>query len=186
MDAFIDMIINNKYKIKKKISDGGMSIVYLAEGIDDKKKYAIKFLKTKNLSNRIEDIIRFKNEIDVILFDKGLIKAGASLDKYDQLSSQEKEIEDYVQTMKAAEDMSGNFDRYYEPNDLVQGDSLVISSLDILYHADPNLWPEIMQLSYRGVGIEILEYGFDSGGAYGDVMLEKMNKMYEFGKHTCS
>jgi len=58
-----NIILNQRYRISNKIAEGGMSIVYLANDIkNEKNQYAIKFLKTNKISNRIEDIIRFKNE----------------------------------------------------------------------------------------------------------------------------
>lgn len=68
MDKYENKIINNKYRIIKKIGEGGMSVVYLAEDItNEKNKFAVKFLKNKNLSGRIEDIIRFRNEADIVM-----------------------------------------------------------------------------------------------------------------------
>jgi hypothetical protein len=34
----------------------------------------------------------------------------------------------------------------------------------------------------KGVGLEVLEYRFCSRGGYGDVMLDGMNIMFEYGK----
>ena len=41
-----------------------------------------------------------------------------------------------------------------------------------------------MRLNKRGVALSILEYGFDSRGEYGDIMIEKMNKIFEYGKYV--
>ena len=38
-----------------------------------------------------------------------------------------------------------------------------------------------MEANRHDVQLIILEYGFHSGGEYGDVMLEKMNTMFELG-----
>jgi serine/threonine-protein kinase len=43
-----------------------MSSVYLAEEIVSKKEYALKILENETISNRIEDIIRFRYEGDLI------------------------------------------------------------------------------------------------------------------------
>lgn len=57
-----DKIVNNKYKIKEKIGESLMSIVWLAEDISKKENVAIKVLKRGLTSNRSEDIIRLRNE----------------------------------------------------------------------------------------------------------------------------
>jgi serine/threonine protein kinase/tetratricopeptide (TPR) repeat protein len=59
-------IINNKYKIVKKIGEGGMSTVWKAVDIKTGNTFAIKVLKKEKTSNRIEDIIRFKNEATTV------------------------------------------------------------------------------------------------------------------------
>ncbi len=63
---FTHKIINNKYEIKAKIGEGGMSTVWLAEDIQKKENYAIKILKKYATSNRVENIIRFRNEATTV------------------------------------------------------------------------------------------------------------------------
>lgn len=53
--------INNKYRIIKKIVDGELSTVWIAENLNDSAKVFINLVK-KDLSIRIEDVIRFRNE----------------------------------------------------------------------------------------------------------------------------
>ncbi|MDP4180483.1 MAG: protein kinase, partial [Bacillota bacterium] len=69
-------IINNKYSVIKKIGEGGMSIVWLAQDINSFEHIAIKVLKKDASSERIEDIIRFKNEATTIskLSVHGIVK----------------------------------------------------------------------------------------------------------------
>ena len=62
----IGKIINNKYEIKVKIGEGGMSTVWLAEDIVKKENVAIKILKKYATSNRVENIIRFRNEATTV------------------------------------------------------------------------------------------------------------------------
>ncbi len=53
--------INNKYRIIKKIVDGELSTVWTAENLIDSANVLINLVK-KDLSIRIEDVIRFRNE----------------------------------------------------------------------------------------------------------------------------
>ncbi|MCK4906115.1 MAG: protein kinase [Spirochaetes bacterium] len=62
----LNKTINKKYKIIGNIGEGGMSKVYLARNIHDEKKVAVKFLKTGTISDRIEDLIRFRGEAAII------------------------------------------------------------------------------------------------------------------------
>ncbi|MEN8906516.1 MAG: diguanylate cyclase [Clostridiales bacterium] len=55
-------IIANKYKIVAKIEEGGMSDVWIAEEKSKKTKVIVKILKKMATSNRVEDVIRFKDE----------------------------------------------------------------------------------------------------------------------------
>ena len=60
-------IINNKYKIIKLIDETGMSFVYKAKDQDNNNnEVAIKFLKPSKTSTYIEDVIRFKREIESV------------------------------------------------------------------------------------------------------------------------
>ncbi|MCX7748542.1 MAG: diguanylate cyclase [Clostridia bacterium] len=59
-------LISNRYEIKKLIAEGGMSFVWLAEDKVEKTSVAIKILKKGVTSNRVEDIIRFRNESSTV------------------------------------------------------------------------------------------------------------------------
>jgi len=59
-------LINNKYKVIKKIGEGGISSVWLSKEIKSNKYTAIKILKQNVISNRLEDLIRFRNEAQII------------------------------------------------------------------------------------------------------------------------
>jgi hypothetical protein len=124
-------------------------------------------------------------EIDQVIFDEKLRRIVGNLDNYDKLSKEEKEIDQYVQSMLASMSVAasaGNYDRYYEVKDLEEGDVLVLISLDILFYAKPMIWDDIMAQINKGVGLVILEHGFDSRGDYGDVMIRKMDKLYRLGQ----
>ncbi|MDD5066053.1 MAG: SpoIIE family protein phosphatase [bacterium] len=61
-----DEMIRNKYRIRDRLGEGGMSIVYRAEDTVKSCPVAIKFLKPGKTSSYIEDIIRFKKEVELI------------------------------------------------------------------------------------------------------------------------
>ncbi|MCX7920853.1 MAG: diguanylate cyclase [Clostridia bacterium] len=62
----IGKTINNKYHIIKKVGEGGMSTVWLAQERLENRHIAIKVLNKDVTSNRIEDIIRFRNEANTV------------------------------------------------------------------------------------------------------------------------
>ncbi|MBN1897188.1 MAG: serine/threonine protein kinase, partial [Spirochaetes bacterium] len=70
-------VLQERYRIKEKIGEGGMSLVYLAEDEDQKKKVAIKFLKPGITSSYVEDVIRFKKEVELVskLDHPGIIRS---------------------------------------------------------------------------------------------------------------
>lgn len=59
-------IINNQYAIREKIGEGGMSSVYSAEDLFSHRQVAVKVLKEDAASSYVEDIIRFKKEIEIV------------------------------------------------------------------------------------------------------------------------
>ena len=61
-----DELINNNFKIKKMLGEGGMSVVYQAVDIDKKRDVALKFLKQGVTSSYVEDVIRFKREAEAV------------------------------------------------------------------------------------------------------------------------
>ncbi|MDP4181397.1 MAG: protein kinase, partial [Bacillota bacterium] len=62
----VNRVINNKYRITEKIADGGMSTVWLAKDLSGSNTFVVKVLKKDVTSNRIEDIIRFRNEATTV------------------------------------------------------------------------------------------------------------------------
>ncbi|MBN1898711.1 MAG: diguanylate cyclase [Spirochaetes bacterium] len=67
MDAFLKKNeVIGTFHILEKIGEGGMSLVYHARDKKDKKDVAIKFLKQGVTSSYIEDVIRFKREIESV------------------------------------------------------------------------------------------------------------------------
>ncbi len=59
--------ISGRYRILEKIGEGFISVVYSAEDVHhDNRIVAIKSLKKKNTSDRIEDIIRFYSEASIV------------------------------------------------------------------------------------------------------------------------
>jgi eukaryotic-like serine/threonine-protein kinase len=61
-----NITISGKYHIKKMIAEGDMSTVWLARDITNNSNIVVKVLKSDNISYRIEDLIRFKNEVLII------------------------------------------------------------------------------------------------------------------------
>ncbi|MCK5288957.1 MAG: serine/threonine-protein kinase PknK, partial [Candidatus Omnitrophica bacterium] len=61
-----DQIINSEYKILKKLDESMFSVVYKAFDINRKMDIVLKFLKRDVTSSYIEDVIRFKKEIEAV------------------------------------------------------------------------------------------------------------------------
>lgn len=59
-------LIDNRYLIKKKLGEGGMAVVYRAVDQEHNSPVAIKFLKPGITSSHIENVIRFKHEVEVV------------------------------------------------------------------------------------------------------------------------
>lgn len=63
----IGKILNNRYKIVERIAEGGMSTIYRACDIDSEtESIAVKILKSDATSRRVEDVIRFRSEADIL------------------------------------------------------------------------------------------------------------------------
>lgn len=60
-DALIGQVIDGRYKIFKKLGEGGMGEVYAAEHVHIDKRFAIKLLKSEIVSNQ-EAVTRFQQE----------------------------------------------------------------------------------------------------------------------------
>lgn len=58
--------INKRYKICELLGEGGTSLVYKAEDHKTGTPVAVKFMKEKVTTRFIEDIIRFKREIEIV------------------------------------------------------------------------------------------------------------------------
>jgi serine/threonine protein kinase/signal transduction histidine kinase len=59
-------VINNRYAILNQIGEGGMSLVFSAQDLKFNRQVAVKFIKEKIASNSVDDLIRFKKEIDIV------------------------------------------------------------------------------------------------------------------------
>jgi hypothetical protein len=121
-------------------------------------------------------------EVDVILIDRTFLKSGFNMADSTQSNPEKEPMWQYAEAMRAAQDMSGNYDRYIEPKDLIPGDNLVLTDLSTLHHAKPGLWEEMMDMNRKGVGIEVLNHNFISTGSYGDDVLEMMDDLYKLGR----
>ncbi len=66
MNILSGELITNKYKALEKIGEGGMAVVFKAENIDNGENAAIKFMKENVTSSYVEDLIRFRREIEVV------------------------------------------------------------------------------------------------------------------------
>ena len=60
-DAFVGKVIQGRYKVLKKIGEGGMGVVYVAEHVEIEKKVALKVLRD-DFSKRPEVVERFRQE----------------------------------------------------------------------------------------------------------------------------
>lgn len=123
------------------------------------------------------------NGANVILFDREFIKNHNFNERDTSESSQEKEkMWQYIETMSAGQDISGNFDNYQSLNDLMKGDSLLLPNLNVLFHAKPEIWDEIIELHNKGISIEILDHNFKALDSFGDETIDMMKKLYQLGK----
>ncbi|MBN1899425.1 MAG: diguanylate cyclase [Spirochaetes bacterium] len=61
-----DDIIDTRFQIVSRIGEGGMSVVFRARDKEKKTDVAVKFLKPGVTSSYIEDVIRFKREIESV------------------------------------------------------------------------------------------------------------------------
>ncbi|HPH02875.1 MAG TPA: SpoIIE family protein phosphatase [Spirochaetota bacterium] len=59
--------IAGRYRLSSLIGEGGMSRVFEAEDLhDESRRVAVKILKTGTVSARLEDVIRFRNEAEIV------------------------------------------------------------------------------------------------------------------------
>ncbi|MBN1898119.1 MAG: diguanylate cyclase [Spirochaetes bacterium] len=59
-------IIDSRYQILDRLGEGGMSVVFRAKDKQKKRNVAIKFLKKGVTSSYVEDVIRFRREIEAV------------------------------------------------------------------------------------------------------------------------
>ena len=60
------VLLDNRYRLCQFIGEGGMSRVYKAEDLKTGTLVALKFLKESITSSSIDDIIRFKKELEIV------------------------------------------------------------------------------------------------------------------------
>lgn len=119
--------------------------------------------------------------VDVILFDRACLKTCASVD-FKQFSKEQEAIWQCMESMRAGQAISGNFDNYETLEDLAPGDTIVLVGLNVLEFASWYIWERIYRRHTQGVFVASLSDGFHSKGEYGDNMLNMMNNIYEFAK----
>lgn len=61
-----ETLINQTYRLREKLGEGGMSVVYKVDDLVRKKEVALKFLKSGMTSGFLEDVIRFKREVEIV------------------------------------------------------------------------------------------------------------------------
>ena len=59
-------IVDGKYRVVRVLGEGGMSVVYAAEDVAGATPVAMKVLKEQATSSTIEDVIRFRREVEVV------------------------------------------------------------------------------------------------------------------------
>jgi len=121
-----------------------------------------------------------EQDVDVILFDGMVLQLPHTPNATDPKDVENNAIWNWAQGM-----IAGNRDGYMSISDLQPKDVLVLARLDVLFHASPGTWPEFMAAHSRGVNLAILESGFHSDGQYGDIVIKKMNTMFELGSQFC-
>lgn len=66
MDVTTGQLIDNRYILLDKIGEGGMGVVFRTKDVEADQDVAIKFMKSKATSSYIEDVVRFKKEIEIV------------------------------------------------------------------------------------------------------------------------
>jgi len=123
-------------------------------------------------------------DVDVILFDREILSPEFNLSSPEQSNPEKESIWKYMETMEAAQTMSGNYARYETLDDLVPGDTIVLSSIKNLSFATKGIWEKIAELNAKGVHLAILSYGFHSNGEYGDKIFQMLDDTYRLGKEN--
>ncbi|MEN8907551.1 MAG: diguanylate cyclase, partial [Clostridiales bacterium] len=73
---YSNLLLKNKFKLISLIEESSISCIWLAQNIENNKDVLVKILKKNFISKRIDDIIRFKNEINIVsnLNSKNIVK----------------------------------------------------------------------------------------------------------------
>lgn len=93
--------INNKYRIVEKIGEGGMSTVWVAKNPTQNRNVVVKLLKKDVTSNRIEDVIRFRN--DALTISKLNIPGIAKIYEVGEMENAQYIIMEYLKGMNLHE-----------------------------------------------------------------------------------
>lgn len=84
--------------------------------------------------------------VDVILFDRHFINQGLDFMNPANLDPEKRSIWKYMETMRAGQDISGNYGDYQTLMDLQPGDTLVLTDLSKLEFSKIDIWPEIYEV----------------------------------------
>ena len=122
--------------------------------------------------------------VNVILFDRYFIQCHFDQPAPNEHAAEAESMWRYIETMRAGQDISGNYDNYQALEDLQPGDTLVLTDLDTLKYAEPGIWNRIYTHCTNGVHLATLSNGFHSAGEFGDAMLAMMNTSYELGQRA--
>jgi hypothetical protein len=124
--------------------------------------------------------------VNVILFDRYFIQCHFEQPVPSKHAAEAESMWRYMETMRAGQDISGNYDNYQALEDLQPGDTLVLTELETLRYAEPGVWKRIFTLYTNGVHLAITSNGFHSAGEFGDVMLTMMNTAHELGQRAAT
>lgn len=120
-------------------------------------------------------------EVDMILFDKHVLKDGFNPTTREFKSPKIREITDYMDTMMASQDMLGS-SGYYELNDLQPNDTIVLTDLRILKNSDDDTLDKIINLWENGTHLVVTSKGFCSSGEGGDLVMSMLSEIRELCK----
>ncbi|MEN8908350.1 MAG: protein kinase, partial [Clostridiales bacterium] len=73
---YLNLLLKNKFKFISLIEEDSISCIWLAQNIETSNNVLVKILNKNSISKRIDDIIRFKNEITIVsnLNSKNIVK----------------------------------------------------------------------------------------------------------------
>ena len=132
----------------------------------------------------------WEGEANYVIFDR------ECLNGFDRGKSEDhpekKEISDYIEAMRAGQQVQLSARRAVSPHDpndicyefiedLLPGDRLVLTSLNVLPNARQDIWNKIMELNEKEIYLIVLSDGFSSAGEYGETMIKMMNELYQLG-----